>query len=84
MTLFYLSVTEQYVYHCAALCFMCVLCLLLLWLLLLLHLHSVLLLLLLVRRLCFPDDHCLSHQHVGMLLLGLLDGHGESLIVTGR
>lgn len=54
--------------------------LMLLVLLLLLFYLSLLLLLLL----CFPDDNSLSHQHVRVLLLGLLDGHGESLIMTGR
>lgn len=30
-------------------------------------------------RLRFPDDHGFCHQHVRMLLLGLLDRHGERL-----
>lgn len=34
---------------------------------------------LLRRRLRFPDNHCFCHQHVGVLLLGLLYRHGEGL-----
>lgn len=37
---------------------------------------------LLSGRLCFPDNHCFCHQHVGVLLLGLLDCHGEGLMLV--
>lgn len=37
---------------------------------------------LLSGRLCFPDNHCFRHQHVGVLLLGLLDCHGEGLMLV--
>lgn len=31
------------------------------------------------RRLRFPDNHCFCHQHVGVLLLGLLYRHSKGL-----
>lgn len=34
---------------------------------------------LLRRRLRFPDNHCFCHQHVGVLLLGLLYRHSKGL-----
>lgn len=42
----------------------------------------LLLLQLLSGRLCFPDNHCFCHQHVRVLLLGLLDCHGEGLMLV--